>query len=275
MGQEVKSEYRELFLEESQELIQEWEESLLNLEKNPADRELIDSLFRSIHTLKGSAGFVGFEELQKLTHDLESSLQDVRDTNKKLSPEMTEVLFEGLDLCRQMIEAFSENRQFETNITSLFNKLQKIQGSPENTNVKEEGKSNKESSDKDINWTTKTPAIETYSEPGSLEISEGKKIYRIDLEIKAEKKEAHLRALLVQNKLEEIGKIITIKPPLEELRLIDDDFKFQIVLETQKEAEELRKAANIDLVKVSVVQEQKKKEDVEDWTFSKTVYQNQ
>jgi len=237
MGQEVKSEYREIFLEESQDLIQEWEESLLNLEKNPTDRELIDSLFRSIHTLKGSAGFVGFEELQKLTHDLESSLQDVRDTNKEFSPEMTEMLFEGLDLCRQMIEAFLENRQFEGNITSLSNKLQKIQGSPENMNVKEDGKPNKESSDKDVNGKTKTPAIETYSEPDSREISEEKKIYRIDLEIEAEKKEAYLRALLVQSKLEEIGEIITIKPPLEELRFSDDDFtslKFQLFRSRRK-----------------------------------------
>jgi len=264
MGREVKSEYRTLFLEESQDQIQEWEESLLNLEKNPSDRELIDSLFRSIHTLKGSAGFVGFEDLQKITHDLESSLQDVRDGNKELTQEMTEVLFEGLDLCRQMIEAFSEDLPFKGNTSSLFDKLQKIQGSPENLGVKEEEESNKNSSDKDINGEKNTQAIETDSEPDSRDISGEKKIYRIDLEIKAGKKEAYLRALLVQSKLEEAGKIITTKPPLEEVRLIDDDFKFQIVLETQREAEELRKAANIDLVKVSGVQEQKKEEDVAD-----------
>jgi len=53
---ELKEEYRNIFIQESQDQIQEWVESLLELE--------IDRLFRATHTLKGSAGFVGFSDLQ-------------------------------------------------------------------------------------------------------------------------------------------------------------------------------------------------------------------
>ena len=74
---EVKDEYRNIFLEESQDQLQEWEDSILSLEKSPSDGETIDRLFRAVHTLKGSAGFVGFEGIQNLTHELETKLQDV------------------------------------------------------------------------------------------------------------------------------------------------------------------------------------------------------
>jgi len=251
---EVKSEYRALFLEESQDQIQEWEESLLNLEKTPSDREFLDTLFRSIHTLKGSAGFVGFGELQEMTHDLESTLQDVRDGNTELVPEMLEALFNGLDLCRQMIEAFAEDHPFEGSTASLLDALQKLQSSPEETNIKEE---------KDSEEETNAPDTGTDSRD-KLDKRGEEKIYSIYIEIDAMKKEAYLRALLVQSKLEEIGKIITIKPSLEGLRLIDDDFKFQIVLETEREVEDLKKALNIDLVKVLGVHESKKETDETD-----------
>ena len=83
---EVKEEYRQIFLEESQDQIQEWEESLLALEKNPRDTEQIDTMFRAVHTLKGSAGFVGFKELQGMAHNLESALQSVRDEGVEFTP---------------------------------------------------------------------------------------------------------------------------------------------------------------------------------------------
>jgi len=57
---EVKAEYLAIFSEEASDQLREWEESLLALEKSPGDREQINGMFRAIHTLKGSAGFIGF-----------------------------------------------------------------------------------------------------------------------------------------------------------------------------------------------------------------------
>ena len=60
---EVKAEYREIFAEEARDHVEEWEQSLLRLEHTPGDRELIHGMFRAIHTLKGSSGFIGFDKL--------------------------------------------------------------------------------------------------------------------------------------------------------------------------------------------------------------------
>jgi len=76
---EVKAEYRTIFCEEAADQLREWEESLLALEKNPQDAEQLNRMFRALHTMKGSAGFIGFDGLARVAHDLESSLQQVRE----------------------------------------------------------------------------------------------------------------------------------------------------------------------------------------------------
>ncbi len=127
---EVKEEYRQIFLEESQDQIQEWEESLLALEKNPRDTEQIDTMFRAIHTLKGSSGFVGFKELQGMAHDLESALQNVRDEGVELTGEMMEVFFEGHDISLRMIEAFSLDEPFGEEIDEFMGRVRSLEDVP-------------------------------------------------------------------------------------------------------------------------------------------------
>jgi len=60
LGLDIKPEYKEMFLEESNEQVEEWEDCLLNLAKDSSDKELINRLFRAIHTLKGIKGIVRF-----------------------------------------------------------------------------------------------------------------------------------------------------------------------------------------------------------------------
>ena len=65
---EVKAEYRAIFSEEAADQLREWEESLLALEKSPGDSEQVNRMFRAVHTLKGGAGFIGYDELAGLAH---------------------------------------------------------------------------------------------------------------------------------------------------------------------------------------------------------------
>ena len=104
---DVKPEYLAIFSEEASDQLREWEECLLALEKDPQDREQLNSMFRALHTLKGSAGFIGFDSLQKVAHDLESSLSSVRDGLRAYDQKLVDILFRGLDLCKTMIDAFT------------------------------------------------------------------------------------------------------------------------------------------------------------------------
>lgn len=243
---EVKEEYRGIFLEESQDQIQEWEESLLELEKDSGNKEQIDRMFRSIHTLKGSAGFVGFEELQKMTHDLESALQYVRDEGLKLSPGMIEILFEGHDFAKRMIEAFSLDEPFDEDIDGFIAKIKSVEGGNAG-----------ESPDMEVE--SKTDAAENGDETESGAEDAGPEpkgtLYRVGIEVDVEGKEAFLRSLLVQQRLEEAGKVIKVIPSLEDLRVRGTEFKYEVLVKTEKTAEEIEKFLSLDQIRVTGVDE--------------------
>jgi two-component system chemotaxis sensor kinase CheA len=94
------------FITESQEHLSDIEPDLLELEANApvVDQEIVNKIFRAIHSIKGAAGFFGFERLKNLSHVMESVLMRIRD--KQLTPEsyIVEPLLLGVDLLRNMVE---------------------------------------------------------------------------------------------------------------------------------------------------------------------------
>src|ERR1700675_857123 len=68
------AELRELFFETSQELLQALNEETLKLEKNPGDEEIVRSIRRTVHTLKGDSAACGLRELSELAHQFEDAL---------------------------------------------------------------------------------------------------------------------------------------------------------------------------------------------------------
>jgi len=99
------------FLIESFENLSSISDELTSYEKNPADKELINSIFRKVHTLKGSAGFLGFQKLQEVTHKAESLLDLLREGQRKLSSEMIDVLLASFDLCSEMLKGIEKTQK--------------------------------------------------------------------------------------------------------------------------------------------------------------------
>jgi two-component system chemotaxis sensor kinase CheA len=258
---EVKEEYRQIFLEESQDQIQEWEESLLSLEKDSKDRDQIDKMFRAIHTLKGSAGFVGFKELQGMTHDLESALQNVRDGGVELTTEMTEILFEGHDISKRMMEAFSLDEPFREDIEEFLERVRSLEKVPlekDSVAMDDAVDPDKKSTEEKEETGKETEAAPAQVTDGVAEEAEGRgKLYRMGIKIDVEGKEAFLRSLFVQKRIEEAGQLIEINPPLNELLANGEEFKFDVVVRTTKTVEQLEKSLNLDLVSVTGISEEK------------------
>jgi len=93
------------FLVESSEGLDGLDQSLVALEQAPGDRELLAGIFRCIHTIKGTSGFLGFGRLESVTHVGESLLSDLRDGKKTLTPEITNALLQLVDAVRSMLAA--------------------------------------------------------------------------------------------------------------------------------------------------------------------------
>lgn len=91
------------FLVESHENLDQLDRDLLELEQRPGDRAVLSSIFRTIHTIKGTCGFLGFNRLQALTHVGESLLSRLRDGSLKVDANITTALLAMVDAVREML----------------------------------------------------------------------------------------------------------------------------------------------------------------------------
>lgn len=92
------------FREETEECLAQMEQLLLALETHPDDRELISSLFRVAHTVKGNASLLDFNTLARFMHSVEDLLDLCRDSVVVLSQEVINILFQAVDVLRQVAE---------------------------------------------------------------------------------------------------------------------------------------------------------------------------
>ncbi|GJQ23357.1 MAG: chemotaxis protein CheA [Planctomycetia bacterium] len=96
------------FLAESNDHMDDVEAKILELEKNPEDVDVINSIFRPIHSMKGSAGFLGMKDIGKVSHELETLLDEARKLKIKLTPEIIEILYGGVDVLKKLRETIAK-----------------------------------------------------------------------------------------------------------------------------------------------------------------------
>jgi two-component system chemotaxis sensor kinase CheA len=87
----------ESFVVETTEIFDGLESDILRLEQDPDDEELVDRIFRSVHTVKGTSGFLSLEQLSVLAHHFEEVLGKLRDGERDFDPAMTDVMLTAFD----------------------------------------------------------------------------------------------------------------------------------------------------------------------------------
>lgn len=105
---EFDDEIRE-FLIESNENLATLDREIVSLEQNPGDLELISSAFRTIHTIKGTCGFFGFDILSSVTHITENILSQVRERKRVLTPDLISLILESVDEVKTILAKIESN----------------------------------------------------------------------------------------------------------------------------------------------------------------------
>ena len=93
------------FLVESRENLSNLDLGLVELERQPDNAELLGTVFRIFHTLKGTCSFLGFTRMEAVAHLTESILGELRNGERKLDTELTDTILESMDVIRHMLSS--------------------------------------------------------------------------------------------------------------------------------------------------------------------------
>lgn len=113
------------FTAEAREHLQKLNEGLVNLEKTPDAQDLIQELFRSAHTVKGSSRMMGFTRTNQVTHKMEDLLGLVRDGQLTLTEMHYDLLFEALDLINTLLDEISSDGEEKSPVEGIVARLEK------------------------------------------------------------------------------------------------------------------------------------------------------
>jgi len=130
------------FLLESTEILEKLDEDFLQLEKSPeGDPELLNSVFRAAHTLKGISGFFNFDLITKVSHAAENVLNKLRKEELLLSTRIMDTLLDTFDLIKVLIEDIKNGQVREMDISDILKQLEEAsQGQEAPADEKKESK---------------------------------------------------------------------------------------------------------------------------------------
>jgi len=111
------------FIVESNELIEKVVQDIVEIEKNPED-EIVNGIFRAVHTIKGTSSFLGFNILSNLSHKAEDVLGRIRKKEMEPDAEIADALLEALDLMKLMIEDIREKGAEDRDVSHTLKKLE-------------------------------------------------------------------------------------------------------------------------------------------------------
>jgi two-component system chemotaxis sensor kinase CheA len=122
------------FLVESYENLDRLDTDLITLEENPRERETLASIFRTIHTIKGTCGFLGFGKLESVTHVGENLLSRLRDGKLEMNDDIATGLLQLVDAVRHMLGSIensgAEGEDDWTTLKELLSRLQEGRADP-------------------------------------------------------------------------------------------------------------------------------------------------
>lgn len=225
------SQYQDLFFEESAEHLQVLNQNLLVLENNPERLELLDTIFRAAHTLKGMSATMGFESIAKLTHEMENLLDKLREREITMSLGIVNNLFRAADFLEEMLQNFRNGTKKEYDIARLAAELFDFNRSAIRPVEKESLE------EKAAITLDRAQELNDYEKNLIKKAAEiGSDIYQLRIKVAENCVMKSARAFMVFRKLESIGEIIKAVPPVQDIEDEKFDDTFTVYLITGQEA---------------------------------------
>ncbi|GAA3406613.1 chemotaxis protein CheA [Paenibacillus hodogayensis] len=233
------NQYLSMFIDESREHLQALNDNMLKLEASPEDIAIVQTIFRSAHTLKGMSATMGFEDLASLTHEMENVLDLVRNHKLAMNPFIFDTIFKSLDSLEAMVEDIINGGTGKADVSPIVAVLKSIVTG-------------------DYEKAVPSAAAAPAAASGEAELDEfqysilsqsveaGLQVYRIEVSVQATCVLKAARAYMVFNVLEQNGEVVKSNPSVEDIEKEKFDTTFSVYLVSETGREELeRQLGNI------------------------------
>lgn len=199
------SSYRDLFLSETREHINNLNKLVVTLEQEEDDRETIDALFREAHSIKGMAATMGYDRTARLSHHLEDLLDGFRASGVVPSPAVDHLL-DGIDLLEHLLDDL-EREQPERDVEAFMAQAPSLAPSPAEATAEDAPETD-----------TAPPETSDDNTPVAVAAAEEPDTFQVLIELAEDTPAAAARGILILRELEKIGELKSSKPDLAALR---------------------------------------------------------
>jgi two-component system, chemotaxis family, sensor kinase CheA len=255
------NQYLSMFIDESKDHLQAINENLLSLEQNPADISIVQVIFRSAHTLKGMSATMGFEDLAKLTHEMENVLDLVRNDKLSMNPFIFDCLFKSTDALETMVNDIIQGGTGKADVAHIVKALKSIVTG----DYQKEGAIAPEASAQAQPASNASIEIDEFQYSVlDQSISGGHLAYFIEVSVREDCVLKAARAYMVFDLFEHNGEVVKSTPSVQDIEQEKFDRSFSVFFISQLPKEELEKmignVSEIESVRVQLLDEEKLKE---------------
>ncbi len=244
------SQYLQMFFDESVEYLQQLNENVLLLESHPEDEEIINAVFRAAHSVKGMSATMGFNKLTDLTHKIENILAKVRNKEMKINEKIIDLLFNGLDYIKTLVDDIKNNGEEETNISNYLIELDKcLNSSMNNEDLVDSEQMGMEG---DFSSYLSLSDVEEAQLATKMKVTDS--IYQIEVRLTKDCLLKNVRGYMLLKKAQELGYLVKSNPCQKEIE--DEDFGYSIYIilvssmETTKIRDELEDIIDVEWVQI-------------------------
>ncbi len=199
------SRYKKIFMEESREHLEKLSQLSLDLEKDPGNMDVVNTIFREAHSIKGMAASMGYLPISELTHKVEDLMDFVRKGEISISSQVVDVILKSVDILESQLKAVEKDEDLDVGLDEIFNMISEVsQGRLKAKTAPEETAEKKTADDE---------KDEEVSGPGGAQST-----FLVTIRVDTDSQKANVKSLLGVKKVSELGKVVGLFPPLSEIK---------------------------------------------------------
>lgn len=230
------TQYLDIFIDESTEHLDTLYQQMLELEKNPEEKSIIEEIFRAAHTLKGMSATMGYEDLANLTHVIENVFDGIRYDKIKVKTEMMDTLFHAVDHLNSMVGDIANGGDGSADVEEIVSRLERIEKGLDIEDVEAGSVASGEIEDGDLTVDIDEFQITIIEEA----LEQGFTCYEMMVELSEESLLKAARVYMVFDVLEKQGEVLYSNPPVSELEEENFDYSFKLVYITKESSEDIK-----------------------------------